>query len=223
MMTEENKSQSAETKRASSYSYPHIPLAPEVKLWLEAAYARLKKGERINPTEMLVELWGKIPEEFNYKTIDRRLVQFGYITLLGILHVDPTTDFIDKTDQVIRFIRELIRKDPGIVAVTAKQVSEGIGIPETEVAVVFNLIHHLGTFWNGASGDGKVGYTSINIESEEVKREYLGYKGIDHLIDKFYNNNEPKQEAEQIQSNLLKPTILSPLTRISPLSTLYFG
>lgn len=115
------------------------------------------------------------------------------------MHVDPTSDFVDKTDQVIIFIRKLIRKDPGILVVTAQQVSEEIGVPETEVAVVLNLINHLGTFWNGASGDGKGGYTSVNIEREDVKMEYLRYKGIDHLIDRFYKNNEPKQEAERLR------------------------
>jgi hypothetical protein len=196
MTTENNKPQFVEAKLASGHSFPKISLPSEVKVWLEAAYSKVKKGKKIEPIELIVELGEKLPSDFDYENIDRRLFRLGReITLLGILHVDPTSDFVDKTDKVVTFIKELIRKDPGIKQVTALEVAKVTEIPKNEVAIVFNLLSHLGRFLSGASGDTS-GYTSINIESEEVKREYLGYKGIDHLVNRFYKANEPKQETE---------------------------
>ena len=174
--------------------FPEIPISQETKIWLEAAYSRLKSGKKIDPTEMLVELWDKLPD-FDYKNIDRRLFQSDRgITLLGILHVHSTTDFVQKTDQVITFISQLMRQTPGIEEITAHQVAEGTRIHESEVPVIFNLMSHLGRFWISASGDWRNGYTSIGLNHEEVKREYLGYKKIDILIYRFYDLYEPKQE-----------------------------
>jgi len=170
--------------------FPRIQLTPAVTLWLETAYVQLRQGKHINPTEMLVELWSSLPDDFDYNTIDSRLIRFGVdLTLLGILHVDPATDLLEETDQVIRFIRDLVRKQPGIEALTSDQISEELTIPEEDVALIFGLIRHLGDFWNGGSGRGdKPGYYSVTIRDEKVKLEYLRYKGIDKLLEKLAGN-----------------------------------
>jgi predicted nucleotide-binding protein len=191
------------------HSFPRVPLLPEEQLWLETAYERLKSGKEVDPTEMLVELWGKVPEDFDYKKIDRRLMKFGRrMTLLGVLHVAPSTGFVGETDKVIRFIRELIRKNPGIEKVTAEEVSEGTILQEERVALIFSFVDDLGPFWNGASGSGgSLGYSSVTIREEHVKRAYLGYKGIDQLIERFYKDNEPEpaQSEALIGSALVGP------------------
>ena len=170
-----------------------------MQIWLEAVYARLKAGKKVVPAEMLVELWGKIPEDFDYKTLDKRLLNFGVeLTLLGILHVDPSTELVDEADQVVRFIQELIRKEPGIKEVTAEQISEGITLEEERVAIIFDLLDDLGSFWNGASGHQSIsGYSSIVIADEHVKREYLRYQGIEHLLEKFYKDRTPILKQNQ--------------------------
>jgi hypothetical protein len=191
-----------EVKPVPNYDFPRLPLLPEERVWLEAVYDRLKAGRKVETDEMLVELWGKIPEDFEYKAIDRRLMNFGVeLTLLGILHIDPSTEFASETDQVIRFIKELIKKEPGIQEVTAEQVSEGLTLPEERVAIVLGLVKDLGRFWNGASGyGGRSGYSSITIKEEHVKREYLSYKGIEHLLQKFYKDREPEQQQTKIST-----------------------
>jgi predicted nucleotide-binding protein len=198
----------SDIKPAHIHTFPSVQFSAEEKLWLETAYEKLKAGREVDPTEMLVELWGKVPEDFDYRKIDGRLMNFGTrVTLLGVLHVDPSTEFVDETDRVIRFIRELIRKNPGIERVTAEEVSEGTIIQEDRVAVIFSFMHDLGPFWNGASGSGgRPGYTSVTIKEERVKRAYLSYKGVDHLIERFYKDKESKRpetkaliDSEQIE------------------------
>ncbi|HEV8368679.1 MAG TPA: TIR domain-containing protein [Pyrinomonadaceae bacterium] len=140
--------------------------------------------------EMLVELWSDLPEDFDYNRIDSRLIRFGVdLTPLDILHVDAATDLVEKTDQVIRFTRELIRKQPSIEAITSEQVSEELTIPEEDVALIFGLISHLGEFWNGGAGHGNgPGYYSVTIRDEKVKRAYLKYRGLDQLLEKLAGN-----------------------------------
>jgi TolB-like protein len=187
-----------ETERVAKEDFPRIPLTPDATIWLESVYARLRQGKQIKPTELLVELWSRLWEDFDYNKIDRRLIQHGVdLTLLGILHIDPATDLVEKTDHVIRCIRELITKQPGVETVTSEQISEDLAIPEDDVAMIFGLMRHLGDFWDGANGYGqKPGYYSVTIRDEKVKREYLKYKDIDELLKKLATSkNENDLEA----------------------------
>src|SRR5688500_8207647 len=93
-----------------SLSFPRLPLRPGEEVWLNAAYERLKEGKKLEPRELYVVLLGKIPQDFEYERIDRRLVADGEMTLLGILHVDPASHLVRETDLVINFNRELIKK-----------------------------------------------------------------------------------------------------------------
>lgn len=166
--------------------FPRLKVSEDVRIWISAAYERIKAGKKVEPNEMIVELWEKIPD-FNYREIDRRLMQFGVEpTLLGILQIDPDTELFDTTDQVIRFIKRKIQKEPHVQQVTAEEISEALELPEPRVSFVFSLMNQFGQFWNGASGNPTVpGYTSITIEREGVKREYLRYAGLAPLLERF--------------------------------------
>lgn len=201
----------AEVKPVPHYNFPRIHLSSEARLWIEAVYSKLRAGKKIVPAEMLVELWENLPEGFDYHTIDKRLLRSGIEpTLLGILHVEPTTELADETHQVILFIKDLIRKEPTITKVTAEQVSEGLTLPEERVGLIFDLLRDLGRFWNGGSGHAdSPGLNSINIDYEEVKREYLSYKGIETLLEKFYKERAPKEEKQSQLSAEIEPEATS--------------
>src|SRR5688572_18090293 len=96
-------------------AYMKFNLTDAEKVWLEAVYDKLRKNEKVIPNQMLIELWEKLPIDFNHEAIDKRLIFFGVdITLLGILQIDPDTDLISKTDKVIRCIKQAIKEDPKI-------------------------------------------------------------------------------------------------------------
>src|SRR5262249_23073685 len=151
------------------------------RIWMSAAYARLKFTKPVEPQEMVVELWDKIPD-FDYMKMDDRLMPAGKeLTLLGVLQIDPTTELFHRSDQVIRFVKQKIESEPKVESVTAEEVSEELEIPEKQVSLIFSLICHLGNFWNGASGTANC-YTSIAIKDENVKREYLRYTSLEPLL-----------------------------------------
>lgn len=55
----------------------------------------MKKGLKLEPRELFIELLGQIPEDFEYERIDNRLVSDRELTLLGILHVDASSEFAE--------------------------------------------------------------------------------------------------------------------------------
>src|SRR6266852_295827 len=174
-----------EPTKSLDIKFPRITLGPGEEVWLKAAYARLKEGRKIEPRELFIELLGKIPEDFEYERIDNRLVSDQELTLLGILHVDPSSEFAEATDLVIRYIRDLIPKK--ITEVTSEQVSEDLGLPEQHVTVVFGILRKLGNFWSGlAPHPNFAGYASIRFEPIHVIREYLNYKGLEPLLESYY-------------------------------------
>jgi hypothetical protein len=199
------ESDEPQLERIPKQDFPRVPLTPEVAKWLEAAYARLRHGKNVDPTEMLVELWSNLPEDFEYGHIDNRLMRFGIEpTLLGILHVDPATELIEETDQVIRFVRELILREPGIRAITSEEVSEGLTLPEEDVALIFTFLSHLGDFWNGGAGYGdRPGQYSVTIADEKVKREYLRYKNIDDLLVRLGEQRSGRNTSESSTSSAI--------------------
>lgn len=191
MMLPDKKIDEDEKPSMVCTDFPKVEVPADSKVWLHAAYERVKAGKPIDPQQMLVELWSEIPD-FDYKSIDSRLMKFGVeLTLIGILQIDPDTELCHQTDQVIRFIKDKIKEQPTVERVFAEEVSETLEIPEQRVALIFVLMRHLGDFWNGAGGTGNIpGYTSITIKDEHVKREYLKYERLEPLLRRSAKTNE---------------------------------
>ncbi len=166
--------------------FPRLQVSPDVEIWMRAVYERVKNGRTVDPQHLVVDLWSAIPD-FNYRAIDNRLMHFGLeLTLLGILQIDPSTELCDQTDRVIRLIKERIQSHPKIEKISAEEVSETLEIPEARISLIFLLMRHLGDFWNGGASNGNVvGYTSITVSDEHVKRQYLRYERLEVLLEQL--------------------------------------
>jgi len=166
--------------------FPRLKVPPDVEVWMRAVYERVKNGRTVDPQHLVVELWSAIPD-FNYRAIDNRLMHFGLeLTLLGILQIDPSTELCDQTDRVIRLIKERIQSEPKIEKISSEEVSETLEIPEARISLIFLLMRHLGDFWNGGASNGNVvGYTSITISDEHVKRLYLRYERLEMFLEQL--------------------------------------
>jgi pyrimidine deaminase RibD-like protein len=188
----------APTGKSSSESliYMRFNTTSAEKVWLEAIYDKLRKDEQVNPTQMYVQLLGKIPKDFKYQDIDPRLILYGVdITLLGILQIHPDTDLVSKTDSVIRAIRQAIIENPAIDNVNSEDIAHSTGLSKYEVSIIFGLLQHLGNFWSGGFSD-TTGYRQIGIASGETVREYLNYENIDHLLTRLYQSIEPNTKED---------------------------
>jgi hypothetical protein len=190
MDNKEDKITSGGTSSSESPVYMGFKLASAEKVWLEAVYDKLRKNEEVVPTQMLVQLLGRIPTDFKYKDIDPRLILWGIeITLLGILQIDPDTDLVSKTDTVIRCIKQAIIEDSKIARINTEVIAHSTGLSKGEVSIIFRLLPHLGDFWNGGFSDS-TGYKEIGIAYEATVREYLSYDNIDKLLLKLYQRKD---------------------------------
>ncbi|HEY0434004.1 MAG TPA: hypothetical protein VGC95_09040, partial [Chitinophagaceae bacterium] len=120
---------------------------------MNAIYSKLKKFEPIETRQLKVELWDQLPKNFDPYKMDRRLVLNGSaITLLGIWHIDPNTELIQKTDRIITCIRDMILKDHNLKRFSAETVAAATSIPVNEVAMIFEkFMRQLGEFQESAT------------------------------------------------------------------------
>src|SRR5438552_4269563 len=122
-------------------SFPLIDLSNDEKTWLEAVYSRLLAGEKLNPAETRVRLWDNLSEDFEWQSIDTRLLRNGNeITLLGILHVDRDSEFVETIDRLITHIANLIKDDPTINEIASEKLSNELTIERGKIEISFELI-----------------------------------------------------------------------------------
>jgi hypothetical protein len=170
------------------YNFPRIGLEDAERIWLTAIYSKLKMFQPIDTRQLRIELWEQLPKNFDQTKIDRRLAVYGSsITLLGVWHVDPHSDLIHKTDQIIICIRDMILKNHKIKRFSARDVAESTNIPFKEVAMIFErFMRQLGEFQETATvyveDNVQLGYESIGIESERGFNLYLSYDGMEPLM-----------------------------------------
>jgi hypothetical protein len=184
------------------YKLPKIEISVPGQIWMKAIYSKMKKGEQVEYRHLRAELVGTLPLSFVPDEIDNRLLQGRVsLTLLGIWNIDPESDFIIKTDSVIRGIANLLTINPEITRLDANLVAEQIHISIKEVRVIFILITLFGPsyYWSGGqfSSDG-YGFDEIWIEGYDRFEQYARYQGIEKELWNFYNRES--------QPNCISPT-----------------
>jgi hypothetical protein len=203
-------------EKVVSYKLPKLKISEAEKIWMNSIYTKLRNGEEINTRALRTELWEKLPRKFDPRAIDRRLVLHGsHITLLGVWHIHPGSDLIEKTDRIITAIRDMILKEHKLSTFSAKDLAAITNIPMNEVAMIFeNFLSQLGHFIGRATilvEEGRrIGYETIDIESERAFNQFLSYEGIEPLMNEFFRRLEPTPNSElkpvsDVRQNTFKP------------------
>lgn len=170
------------------HSFPVIPTTAADKLWLQKVFMKERNRETYSNRTLKTELWGNIPNNYSPDNIDSRLFRGERLTLLGILHIDSSTDLVEKCDKVITCIRSLLLEDPSYNTVKAEILAEKLQYSKEDVALIFILIGQLGYFWNSAL-HGLGGLSEISIVSDESLNQYFSYEGMDILLFNFAMKN----------------------------------
>jgi hypothetical protein len=180
---------------------PEIVINSYDRIWLEKVYDIIKSDKKPNYKHMRVELHNSLPNNFNPKNIDIRLLNaYGEeITLLGILIIEPDSKILEKCNTVINRIREVLKMNPEKIKFDLAEIAASINIPISEVGLIFKLICPCGSFIRQASTSSEhSGYTEIDISNDNyIFDEYMNFTNIEDLINKHYLEESKKVKEEQ--------------------------
>jgi hypothetical protein len=201
-----------------AYQFPRVEFSEPERIWMEAIYSKVKNGEQIDTRVIKTELWGKLPRNFDPYKIDRRLVlNVTDITLLGIWHIDPDSELIRETDQIITCIRDMLLKNPKLKDFSAESVANSTGIPLNKVAMIFEkFLRQLGNFQERATihveNGQRIGYATIGIESERGFDAYWSYEGMEPLMQDFYKSLAPSSTVLETSIGAYQQSLYKPNT-----------
>lgn len=180
-----------ELNQSAPPNFPRISVSNEAMLWMSAIYDKLRDGEAIDETQLMVELSRKVSREFDPIKIDQRLLLHGSsLTLLGALHVDPSATLIRNADNFFRFMKNRITEAWSVRTVSAEEIANGTGMSTDEVWFVFSLVMLMGKYWQSLPIDEN-GNKQIGIDEKGVKRAYLDYNSIQDFLNNYFIEKDP--------------------------------
>ena len=168
------------------YSFKQLKLSDAERLWLtEIMKANFSL---INVNHMKIRLWKKLPEDFNPKEIDWRLIDDNHLTLIGLWHVNPNSPIFSHVSKTIEVTRDLIVKNPQIKAVTANEIAELVGITEREAEIALMLVFDLRGFFGGAAGPkDRYGYREASFHQDDsAYDEFLRFENLEQKMEQFF-------------------------------------
>lgn len=168
-------------------SKTHLIPEPQ-RLWLQ----EMVKTKPFDPRVAKVKLMERIPDDFDPRTIDRRLCVEGKLTPIGVWHLDQSNEIFQILDKIIRTIKARIIELPGISEISAEELARRTGIDEGKVVRALKSLGDLGNFVRGSSNspDGE-GYLKIFLVGDDAYDEYLRYKDIDTILERYYTTRDP--------------------------------
>lgn len=173
----------------TKHSFKNHVITDAERKWLQEVAATPHFDGRIAK----VKLFEVLPEDFDHSQIDRRILSGVRLTTLGRWYLNHDDPFLKAIDKVVTTIRRMIMAQPGISQIEAKEIVSGCGLDKEIVDQAIQELGTLGHFYSGASKSNEYGYIFIQLTEESVYDEYLQYKGLDDLLEKFYTQNRPSE------------------------------
>jgi len=174
----------------SNDSFKRIALTPAERLWLTEVH---KQGfGAIDTRSMRIMLRDKLPKGFSPKSLrDKNLIYGEHISLLGIWHVDPRSEYIEVADRIIRCLRDILIEGK-TESVTAHDISVREHIDERVVEIALALIGELGGFFGQASGkSGSFGYTTVFFSrDDEYTDKLIHFESIEQELEQLHRRAE---------------------------------
>lgn len=191
------------------YSFKQLKLSDVERLWL----TQIIKADfsPVNVREMKIRLWGKLPEDFDPKSIDWMLIRDNRLTLLGLWHVNSDSPIFTHVSKIIETTRELILKNPTIKGVTAKEIAGSVDITEQEAGIALLLLHDLPGFFNGGGGPtGHPGWREASFsEDDSAYDQFLRFENLEQSMEDFFVGRNLRISAKKKTSSNGQPMLIS--------------
>ena len=187
------------------YSFKQVKLSDAERLWL----TEIMKADfsPIDVKYMKIKLWGKLPEDFDPKSIDWMLVRDNRLTLLGLWHVNPDSPIFTHVSKTIKITRELIVKNPTIKGVQAKEIADLVGITEREAEIALMLVHDLpGFFGGGSQTKGHPGWREASFSQNDSAYDiFLRFKNLEQSMEESFVGRNPHTNVRKRASSKGQP------------------
>lgn len=202
-------------------------------LWLQELYKAIDTNERTSYRILRARLHKELPVNYNPEKIDTRFARFRGedITIEGVDAIDPKFNVIDKANNVMLAVKNLLLQNPEKEEVKAMEIAQLTKLSEKDVSIVLRLVSQYGRFWNNATGSQEYpyGYSSIRIQNDnQIFDEYMYFTDIRDLIKKKreetenerkYSRNpylsEDEADEEEYKARLT-PIFKSKIDRVDP-------
>jgi hypothetical protein len=165
---------------------PIIELNDSEELWLNEIYKRIKQGERFTFKDVWSSLYKRLPLNFQPNKIDGRLVSNNgeEIRLLGVIALEKNYSIIEKIDNVIISLRNLILEDPSKRTFETSEISERCRLSPSDITIALHLSREYGTFFSGHGSDsGTTIFKTVDVGgSDAIFYQYVNFQGIEKLF-----------------------------------------
>jgi hypothetical protein len=190
-------------------------LMPLQRKWLEAIYARQKRGETITTRELMVELENELPKDFNHHGIGGAFLRGDAVTILGIALLDPEARIICHCNKVIESVWTLLRQNPQATQLKSSEISSvsGLDLESTEWALR-RIGEFTGIFHNsGKPSDESEGWSVIDID-ERAFNDYRKYRSLEAVLPGYVRNpiSLKTDVISEFSSNAMHSAPQEPLT-----------
>src|SRR5882762_2952577 len=104
----------------AGYSFKKHVITDAERKWLQEIVATPHFDARIAK----VKLFEVLPEDFDHRKIDRRIMSDGLLTPVGRWHMNHDDPLLKAIDMVASTIRQMILAQPGISEIEAKEIGK---------------------------------------------------------------------------------------------------
>jgi len=186
-----------------------LKLTKSENIWLEEIIKAYFKREKIDLITLRVKLFDKLEKDFDYKKLDYSLIRSDTLpTLSAIWLVDPQNPIIKTADNVIKYIRDFIVKNPTVRRFDSSEIASKLNYQSDDMDLCLELIYSLGGFFNSASGSSTRinGFQNIEITSIESINKLLDYTDLESVLSKQLSIQ--KKSDKEIRREKTSPEIV---------------
>ena len=169
-----------------NYKFKKIKLSIGDKIWLEELYVNIYC--KIDISVIKVKLWDKLPEKFDPKNIDIRLVNNFGLSLIGLWHIDPNNKLFNISEKILNTMKRLIHNNSSINRLKSIEIVEIINESQEDVEIALKLIYGLHSFFGSASSNSEnFGFTEVCFRNDEFKFDnILRFKTIEKSMEEYF-------------------------------------
>lgn len=190
--------------------FKKITLSESEKTWLKATLE--KDFQKIDANWLKVELHKELSPDFDPENIDWRIYRNERLSLVGLWHIDKSSEYFNLTISVINYIRELILQKTQEKEFIVESVAKGIKEQVDKVGVAFLLASDLGFFNGGTWMDDKIAFKSVTLSRQKPFDKFLSFESLEASIENFFISNKPRDVYVDFQPKNNKAKLVESFT-----------